>query len=361
MNTQSDSPEITSIADIQRLAVAGFRDWKQLGEVSVSQEGELLLFSYTAKAQYDGRWNFFERVSRGLMINAVTGEVVARPFDKFFNWFEQGRKASGHIVAVTEKLDGSLGILYRLNNQYHIATRGNFHSAQAEWATAYLKANYNLRDLDETLTLLFEIIYPDNRVVVDYDGREELVLLAARNRFSGDYLPFYPDVYDLGQRYGFTLPTVYEFNNITQILEQTGALEVNEEGYVVEFSSGERFKFKGDRYLELHRLIFNLSFKNTLAAVVAGQVETIREQIPDEFLGEFNQWVAEIESAVTAVKREVQTAFDAAPKSSRKEFAFWVQTNHPELAAYLFAAWDGKPLEPMIYRLAVKEGVRSNQ
>ncbi|MFN8454748.1 MAG: T4 RnlA family RNA ligase [Anaerolineae bacterium] len=344
--------EITSLADIQRLAIRGFSDWKQLGEVSVDQDGELLIFNYTAKAQYTGRWNFFEQVSRGLIINRRSGEVVARPFDKFFNWFENGRKASGHIVTVTEKMDGSLGILYRLEGGYRIATRGAFHSRQAEWATRFLNDRYDLSDLPPELTLLFEIVYPENRIVVDYGGLEALVLLAARNRFSGAYLPFYPGLFELGQGYGFPLPKVYAFNNITEILERTGLISPDEEGYVVEFSSGERFKFKGDRYLELHRLIFGLSFKHTLEAMAAGTVETIRSQIPDEFLGQFNDWVTQIETMVAATKQQVQVAFDAAPKTTRKDFALWVQAQHPELAVYLFAVLDGKNIEPLIYRTA---------
>ncbi len=345
-------PDITSVADIQRLAVSGFTDWKQSGEVSVEVEDDLLIFNYTHKAQYEGRWNFFERASRGLIINHVTGEVVARAFDKFFNWFEGGRKASGHIVTVTEKVDGSLGILYRARGGYRVATRGAFHSEQAEWATRFLNAHHPLDGLPEELTLLFEIVYPGNRVVVDYSGLEALILLAARNRHTGGYRPFFPEVYELGQRYGLPTPKVYTFNNLTEILERTGAMGAEEEGYVVEFSDGERFKFKGDKYLELHRLISGLSFKHTLEAVAGGTVEYIRSQIPDEFLGQFNGWVAQIESVASETQRRVQSAFDAAPKTTRKDFALWVQAHHRELAPCLFATLDGQDIAPMIYRLA---------
>lgn len=342
--------EITSLADIQKLAVAGVADWKQYGEVSVRRDGELLLFDYTAKAQYAARWNFFERVSRGLIINARTGEIVARPFDKFFNWFEGGRKAQGHIVTVTEKVDGSLGILFRANGGYRITTRGDFRSPQGAWATQFLNAQYDLRDLGNEWTLLFEIVYPENRVVIDYQGREALVLLAARNRFTGAYMKFFPDLYELAQQYNFPLPEVHTFNNITEILERTGTLPKEQEGYVVEFSDGERYKFKGDRYLELHKLISGLSFKHTLEAVQAGTLDYIREQIPDEYLGELNAWAAQIESVVATTKQNVQAAFDAAPKDSRKDFALWVQQHHQKLAPYLFARLDGKDYTPLIYR-----------
>lgn len=344
--------EITSIEQIQQLAREGFTEWKQLGDVSVEREGDLLIFNYTARAQYEGRWNFFERVSRGLIVNAQTGEIAARAFDKFYNWLQGGEKSSGHIVSITEKMDGSLGILYRVNGAYRISTRGNFHSDQAEWATKFLHEHYQLDGLPDELTLLFEIIFPDNRVIVNYRGREDLVLIAARNRFTGDYLPFFPDLSLLAAKYGFPTPKVYSFNDIGEILALTGKLDKDEEGFVVEFSDGQRFKFKGDKYLELHRLVFSLSFKNTLQAILTNQVDYIREQIPDEFLADFNGWVNEIEETRDRIQREVAEVFAQAPKETRKDFAIWVMTNHKDISPYLFALLDGYALEPIIYKKA---------
>lgn len=352
---------ISEIGDIQRLVVEGCTDWKQYGEVVVRPFGDLLIFNYTQAAQYAHRWNLFEQVSRGLIINARTGEVVARPFDKFFNWFEGGRKADGHIVTITEKMDGSLGILYRDGGRYAIATRGSFDSDQALWATRFLNEYYDLRGLPDEWTLLLEIVYPQNRVVVDYQGAEELVLLAIRNRSTGEYLPFFPTVFETAEAFGFSIPRTYQFNNVTDIMAAAAVLDEKTEGWVVEFSDGQRFKFKGDKYLELHRLIFGLSFKNTLAAVASGTVAYVREQIPDEFLGQFNAWVEEIEATVRTIQVEVAAALDAAPKDSRKEFALWVRANHLPLAPYLFAALDGKPVEPMIYRQAFENRVQASE
>jgi len=344
--------EITSVADIQRLVTEGFADWKQLGDVSVERDGDLLIFNYTARAQYEGRWNFFERVSRGLIINTVTGEIAARAFDKFYNWMQDGKKSDGHVVSITEKCDGSLGILYRVNNEYRISTRGSFHSDQAEWATKFLYEHYQLDDLPNELTLLFEIIYPENRVIVDYGGRADLVLIAARNRFTGDYLPFFPDLKLIADQYHFPLPKVFSFDSIADVIAQTGKLNADEEGFVVEFSDGQRFKFKGDKYLELHRLVFGLSFKNTLQAVMTNQVEAIRSQIPDEFLNQFNAWVKEIEGTRARVQSEAAEVFAQAPKDTRKDFALWVMADHKELSSYLFAMFDGKDIEPIIYKKA---------
>src|SRR5688572_3429197 len=114
---------IESIDDILEHIREGSEDWGRFGHVTVRRHGDLLIFSYNAMATYGERWNFFERVSRGLIINFKTGEIVARPFDKFYNWGEGGRFTSAPLLSVMEKVDGSLGILYRHEGQYKISTR----------------------------------------------------------------------------------------------------------------------------------------------------------------------------------------------------------------------------------------------
>jgi len=116
--------------------------------------------------------------------------VVARPFDKFFNWNEGGRSTGASLRTVTEKLDGVLGVLYRDSTGYSIASRGALDSPHAHWATSFLRHDYDLEGLPEEWTLLFEIINPNLRLVVDYGDTSALTLLAIRNRFTGEHLPF---------------------------------------------------------------------------------------------------------------------------------------------------------------------------
>lgn len=340
---------IESIQDLQSLVISGETNWKQHGAVSTQTEGDYILFNYSPLAVYAGNWNVFEQISRGLILNRFTGEIVARPFDKFWNWGEGERRSSGSIVSITEKMDGSLGILYRDKGQYKIATRGSMKSDQSKWATAEL-AYHDLEGLPDEYTLLFEIIYPENRIVVDYQGFEGLVLLAVRNRFTGDYLPFFPNVYALADKYGFSTPRVYDFDDLDGIIKECGKLDANHEGFVIEFSDGSRFKFKGDKYLELHRLISSISYKNTLRAIAGGTLQAFMDSLPDEFLSEVRRWKAEIETARDDILQEVDAVFYDAPKDTRKDFALWTMKYHKRLSQYLFARLDSKPLEPMIYK-----------
>lgn len=326
-------------------------DWKQYGEVKAVYQGNLLLLNYTSKAIYSDHWNWLERISRGLILDRRTGEVVARPFDRFFNWLEGGRCSAGHIVTVTEKVDGSLGILYRHDDGYKIATRGSFDSEQARWATEHLhEPRYSLSGLPEEYTLLFEIVYPDNRVIVDYGDTEALFLLGARNRFNGEYLPFYPDVYELAYCIGFPIPRVFAFNSVEDIIAATDTLSASQEGWVVEFSDGQRFKFKGDRYRELHRLVWGMSFKAVLRAVADGTYEDLVVGVPMEFTIIISEWKRQIDEKARKLCRRVESAYAAAPKGTRKEFALWAKEHHPDLMPYLFLVLDGRPIEPLVYK-----------
>ena len=136
-------------------------------------------------------------------------------------------------------------------------------------------------------------------------------------------------------------------------------MTADEEGFVAVFQDGQRFKFKSAAYLELHKLVFGLSFRSAIDAVQGGQVETIRQIVPEELRAEFDGWVKEVEEHVAAVRTAVEGALAEATAAGlttdRKAFAQWAAQQHTDLRFYLFAALDGKPLEPMIFRTEFKD------
>ena len=74
-------------------------------------------------------------------------------------------------------MDGSLGILVPTPGGYEIATRGSFSSDQARHATKVWRERYAGTEVRPGVTYLFEIVYPGNRIVVDYGDLDDLVLL----------------------------------------------------------------------------------------------------------------------------------------------------------------------------------------
>ena len=78
-------------------------------------------------------------------------------------------------------------------------------------------------------------------------------------------------------------------------------------------------------------------------------LQTIFELVPDEFLGEVRRWVTLIESTTAEIKKQVTAIYEEAPKTSRKEFAIWVNANHPKFSPYLFTMHDGEDIVPLMY------------
>ena len=182
-----------SRVDIDRIIA-----YEKAGKIRVQSHPELPLFiaNYTEQVQFKRQWDDLTLMCRGLIFDR-DGEIVARPFKKFFNMgegFEPEKPAPlppDEPFEVTEKMDGSLGILYWAGGEPFIASRGSFTSEQAQRGTAILRrilppdAYYRLK---RRATYLFEIVYPENRIVVDYGGREDLVLLAVINNETGEDL-----------------------------------------------------------------------------------------------------------------------------------------------------------------------------
>ena len=134
----------------------------------------LTIWNYTEKVQYENLWDEVTLMCRGLVTDD-TGDIVATPFQKFFN-IEEGKFEPTEKFEVYEKMDGSLGIVFWYRGQWVVATRGSFTSDQANKAREIL-IKYNTDIMFRHLTFCFEIIYPENRIVLDYGNDEKLVLL----------------------------------------------------------------------------------------------------------------------------------------------------------------------------------------
>src|SRR3982751_5016229 len=129
------------------------RDLQEQGIVSIQRHPELplLIHNYTQRCQWERLWNDLTLHCRGL-ITDLEGNVVARPFPKFFNLSEhEGHEVSAHEgfrlppidwkqdFTALKKYDGSLGILYFADDGPRLATRGSFTSDQAIRGTQILR------------------------------------------------------------------------------------------------------------------------------------------------------------------------------------------------------------------------------
>jgi RNA ligase len=242
--------------------------------------GDLRIYNYSPKAQYDRIWNEWTITCRGLILDR-NYQIVARPFPKFFNVEEHQQEdiPLGNFEGgfeVYEKLDGSLGILYPFDNQFFIATRGSFSSKQSQKATQilYQKYAHTLTHIQQGKTYLFGIIYPENKIAIDYGAKEDLILLAVIDNQTGkdEVLP----------QIGF--PLVKRYDGITDIHRLKNLQEDNKEGFVIKFASGFRVKVKFEEYVRLHRILTQVSSTNIWEFLANKQsLDQVLECVPDEF------------------------------------------------------------------------------
>lgn len=308
--------------------------------------GGLVVLNYTRECAYGRAWDDVTIHCRGLVVDTRSWEVAAWPFPKFFNLNERPETQSEALprepFTAFEKLDGSLGVLLRGPDGLIVATRGSFTSEQSRRGTAALHRLDRIADIPDHLTLLFEIIYPENRTVVRY-GYDGLVLLAGYDRRTGAELPW-DEVRAWGERLGCRLPAVYPFGTLEEVLRNREALPGDVEGYVLRFASGLRVKLKGDAYLELHRLLWGLSEARVFDALAGGTYEDLLRDLPEEFRPEVEVMATRFRAAANATEAEARRWFAAAPAGAdRKTFALWVQANVPRpLYGPLFQLFDGR-------------------
>jgi len=295
-------------------------------------EVDLFIYNYTAKAQYDWVWNDVTEQCRGLIMDAQDN-VIARPFRKFYN-LDAETKLPLVPFEVTDKLDGSLGILYWVGDEPFIATRGSFESEQAIKAKEIFDAKYRhvIPKLDRNITYLFEILFPANRIVVDYGGREDLVLLALRETATGKELP----LVDIG------FPVVKTFVGVKDVLQLSKQVTDNAEGFVVRFANDLRLKIKFEEYKRLHRLVTQVSNVVIWEYLKDGlSFDELIERVPDEFYDWLSKTKQGILDAYSEIENECIADFATRPDSDdRKENAMYFQTK--KYQSVLFAMLDGK-------------------
>ena len=263
-----------------------------------------------------------------------------------------------------DKADGSLGILFPMPRgedgyqHYEIATRGSFESEQAKHATRLWQEVYaehyedTLEALDEAYTFLFEIVYPSNRIVLDYGDMDDLILLGAVQNENGYYCsPQYAK--SILDWHGPVVET-YNYNTISDALAQMG--RKNKEGYVIR-SHNFMVKVKEPDYLELHKLVTNASPKTVWEQLKAGKSKSqIVSNFPDEFHDYIGSMIDPLMESYERRFSEIYNGFSLIQKSafdeygiipSRAEWASLIK-KHPD-KRYFFLLLDNKSIRDVLW------------
>lgn len=331
-------------------------------KLQVHPSEPLGILNYTDKATYSGEWNPVTRACRGLIYNMVTEDIVARPFDKFFNYEQLGPEwLAQHLddeVEVFDKLDGSLGIIYREpgSGLISVATRGSFQSDQAVHATQLLRNWYYNWEPSDEFTYCVEIVYPENRIVLDYRGRDDLILLGVIDIGSGvTHEPLWSQSWRGPVADSFGVMTVREALSLPK--------RDNAEGVVLVFPDGDRVKVKQDDYVALHRILFGMNDRAVWEALGQGKgLDEIKAPLPEEFW----PWVDQVADGLIQVQDQILMSVweeflavkAGLPEDfSRKDFALAVKDSPNR--AYLFKYLDGQGVSDLVWKTLKPPATRS--
>lgn len=311
------------------------------------------IYNYSRKCQYDSSWDEITLNMRGTVLDE-SGNVLARGFPKFFN-LNEDKHTPSEKFDVYEKLDGSLGILFNYFGEWIFATRGSFTSSQSIKGYEFLK-KYDYQKLHPSYTYLFEIIYKENKIVVDYTF-EDLVLLGMIETKTGYNVDLHGTDIDLRlqniiKNIGFRV--VKKFDGVLDYTTLKEIIKDNEEGYVVRFSNGQRVKIKGDEYVRLHKLITDFSNVDIWESLSLGKdLSLMLEKVPDEF----DRWVKE---TIHTLKLQYRVREDRAKEImdqqitgknlSRKEIAQILNLETSLNRSVIFAILDNKDYSKIIWK-----------
>lgn len=326
----------------------------------------LWLYNYSKSAQIDHMWNEATLQCRGIIVDA-DGNIVARPFEKFYNYEElelNGLTVPDLPFDVFEKMDGSLGIMYWIGDEPFLATRGSFKSEQCEHGTKVLHTKYKdvWNRFDRNKTYLFEIIYPEDKHCICYGPDvDDIFLIAVINTEDGtetDSIDNYRDCLAVTKHYD----GIKDWSNIREQFDGE-----NREGFVIRFSNGFRMKMKYEQYFKIHFLRSMLSKKLIYEHIVAGTLSEIEEmisQLDEENQIYYGKKVKEIYDRYDELENTMLSMYRAPEEfASQKEYAAWVygDKSHKGYCAMMFQKAKGGDYSQIIWKIIKDEITAENR
>lgn len=294
-----DERELSDLIDIQLLKYLVV----VLKTIAWTQKGNLLLVKYSKNIGNTG-WHNLAKQCRGKVIDWKERTIVSYPFNKFHNLNEVEETKIERIndllsnakdVMVTDKKDGSAIIVTNHRGNIVINTNGVFANIQITltkqlFAKKYLNF-YN--NIPEGYTFVFELIHPENRIVLDYGDDEKLYLLAIRDLRTLKLLT-YREMKDFAAKWKLDITEAFDFNTIDSLIETAETECKNiKEGWVIRVITETEdfmFKLKYAEYFKLARIkaipslkkLYTLLQQDKLDDMMSAAEEDIRQEVEEK-------------------------------------------------------------------------------
>ena len=297
------------------------------------QDSTLRIYNYTQNTQFKKKWDDVTLNARGLIVH--DGQIISRSTPKFFNLGEVKHPSLDQVTGIYEKSDGSLGVPYMWNNFLHMATKGSFISNQAMVGSELIcqdeflinRVQYLLQV--EKKTPIFEIIYPENRIVVDYGQRRELIYIGDVDHETG-VLDYETNRKDFSQY----MDVVKKYDSYDHIPEKT-------EGFVLQFFDGSLAKMKSTWYSNLHRVMVDRdTYKDVLSSMVDDDTDWIEDVKDSDFIKELQDHERAIKNRLVSDMERLRALYEKLQQESKSEKSLAMKIQeYPEDRVFLFGIW----------------------
>lgn len=285
--------------------------------------------------------NNFALEARGITFND-RGEVISRPFHKFFNLNEREINRFENVdwfkvTRITSKMDGSLISTVDMGDgEFDLKSKKSFTSDVALKAKEWIldKPNYInfCKDIVRLkCTAIFEWTSPTSRIVLPYT-EDCLTLLAVRINKTGLYIPSdilktYSDIY--------RIPVVKDYPELIDIFKDEKSLinlietATGIEGWVVYFENGNMIKIKTKEYCEKHKTITFLRERDIVSMIVNETIDDLKSILVAENIdiSEILELEQNVLLQIRATEFSIDEAYEQQKHLDRKSFAVYYN-NH---------------------------------
>lgn len=224
---------------------------------------DLFIYGYHSNLEESNIiWDEYNKHCRGLIIDNE-GNVKARPFSKFFTYKRylnentlllsenQIFNIPSGSFEIFEKVDGTMTTLYWVDDKPYLSTQRSFSNPNAVEATKilYEKYSHTFPKFKRDRTYIFEAIFPETNVLIDYGTSRDLYLIGVIDNLTSENLPL--------EDIGFPMAKNYtkDFGHINNFEELQNLDLPNQEGFVIVFENSERIKVKFPWYKEAHSIM----------------------------------------------------------------------------------------------------------
>jgi RNA ligase len=300
------------------------------------------------------------RECRGLIFDTETGNLISRPYHKFFNVGEKEETQLNKVNlyephVVLEKLDGSMIRPIPTPEGFRLATKAGVTdvamNAEVFIADKPHYATFIRKCIQKGTTPIFEWVSRKNRIVVDYP-EDNLILTGLRYNDTGKYVD-YQVMSDYATSWNIPVVKAVDglaVQNIDLFVKQVREWD-DGEGIVLRFDTGHMVKVKADDYVLRHKSKDAINQeKNVLQTILEDAVDDLIPLLTPEDAQRVEAFQNAFWMALEDVGMEIHDTYRQIDKGQdQKEYAtLAVPSVIPQYQPFMFRLRKGVPVRDLL-------------